>query len=545
MSGDCMNVLLVYPEFPETFWSFTSIRKMCGVKAMQPPLSLLTVAALLPSGWEPRLVDLNVRPLSKSDWQWADCVMVSAMFHQRSGLRRVVDEAKRRGKPTIAGGPYPSTAPDELLATGCDYVVKGEAENTMVILVNALAHGNGPRIIVAGEKPDLSTSPVPRFDLVCHRDYSSMVIQTSRGCPFQCEFCDIIELFGRSPRYKTAGQVVAELEAIRRTGYAGHVFIADDNFIGNPRNAREILKAMTEWNGNHGEPFGYTTQVSINLGQDPELVDLMTAANFGDVFIGLETTDVQALAGTGKTQNLKSPLAESVGNIQRNGLTVIGSFMLGFDEESSDVWLRICELVEQTAIPMAMINLLMAAPGTALWRRLEREGRLVETKTMPDTTCSEFNFRTQRPEAEVLEDCARLWERLYEPSNYLDRAFRYYTGMRPTRRAIAVAAGQTTPKAAARQFDVTRLARDLRPLLHILWRQGVVSRCRVQFWRQLVMVMRMNPSRLKLYLAVCVMGEWLFEMRDRLSIRMRAMAAEYRSRGLHHASKAMPGQQPG
>jgi len=321
------------------------------------------------------------------------------------------------------------------------------------------------------------------------------------------------------------------------------VFVADDNFIGDRRRAKNILEHMILWNKRVGEPFGYATQASVNLGMDLELIDLMTAANFGEIFIGLETPDVHALDGIGKTQNLNNPMVESVNNIKKNGLMVLASFIIGFDRENRHVARQICDLVEQTDVPIVMINHLMAVPHTRLWRRLKEEGRLVDVQTMPDTMFSEFNFTTQRPEAEILEDFSEIWRYLYEPSRLLARAYRYYTAMRPTRRAMAISSGQMPPlENGPHRFYLRNSLKDFKSLLHVLWMQGVVRACRKQFWNQLYLMIRKNPSRLILCLITCVKSEWMLELLDMVTKDVYTMAAKYRTNSLGSSASVIPPQ---
>ena len=249
-----MRALLVCPEFPLSFWSFQKSCRLRGNKTVNPPLGLVTVAALLPTEWEMRLADLNTRSLTEEDWQWADLVLISAMYIQRAGLLALVREAKLRGKTVVAGGPHPTSLPEAVLEAGCDFVVRGEGENTIPLLLEAMRVGK-TGIIENDEKPDLTTSPIPRFDLLRLNDYASVTIQTSRGCPFDCEFCDVVNLFGRIPRYKAPKQVIAELETLHRLGARGSVFICDDNFIGSKKHARALLQELTPWLRSRGEPF--------------------------------------------------------------------------------------------------------------------------------------------------------------------------------------------------------------------------------------------------------------------------------------------------
>ena len=435
-----MRSLLVCPELPLSFWSFRKSCRLMGKKTVNPPLGLLTVAALLPSEWELRLADLNTRSLTKEDWQWADLMLISAMYIQREGLLALVKEAKHRGKTVVVGGPYPTSLPEAALEAGCDFVVRGEGENTIPLLLEAM-RGGQTRVIENHEKPDMTTSPIPRFDLLRLDDYNALTIQTSRGCPFDCEFCDVVNLFGRKPRYKTPKQVIAELETLYRLGAEGMVFICDDNFIGSKKHARALLQELTPWSKNRGEPFVFMTQASVNLGHDPEMIDLMTRANLNEVFIGIESPDEKVLATSRKYHNIKNPLLESLNNIKRQGVMVMGSFIIGLDGETKGAGQRICSFMEQTAIPMAMLGVLQAPPHSSLWNRLEREGRLRRDVGNDGGTFSAINYEPDRPEAEIMQEYADAWDYLYEPSRYLARAYRYYLAMRPARRDKAKAAG--------------------------------------------------------------------------------------------------------
>jgi len=311
--------------------------------------------------------------------------------------------AAKRWLPAVRTSP---SAIDEALAAGCDFVVAGEGEQTLSLLVEALDKGQTGGVIQASGTTDIATAPLPRLDLINHADYDAMPVQTSRGCPFACEFCDVINLFGRVPRYKPAEQILDELEAIFAAGYRGSIFITDDNFIGNPDRAETLLKVLAPWNHEHGEPFWFTTQASINLGERPDLIDLMTAANFGYVFIGIESPDVNVLAGAHKTQNTRFPLLEAIHTINRNGLSVIGSFILGFDREKEGAGERIEAFVEAAGIPLVMINSLQAVPGTKLWDRLTAEGRIV-AGDVGDMATGVMNFRPDRPVTDIFDRTTR------------------------------------------------------------------------------------------------------------------------------------------
>jgi len=502
-----------------------------GRKTHIPPLGLLTVAALLPSEWDLRLADLNARRMTDKDWQWADLILISAMYIQKESFWALAREAKQRGKTVVAGGPYPTSRPEEALAAGCDFVVKGEGENTVPLLLEALRDGK-TRVIEGQGKPDMSTSPIPRFDLLRLQDYVTLTIQTTRGCPFDCEFCDVVNLFGRKPRHKTTKQVLAELETLYRLGATGEVFLCDDNFIGSKKHARALLQEVTRWSKSRGEPFSFRIQASLNLGQDLEMIDLMTAANLGIVFIGIESPDEKALETSHKYTNIHNPPAESVNNIKRNGLTVMGSFILGLDGETKGAGERICALIEQTHMPIVMLGLLQAPPDTKLWQRLEKEKRLRdEVQADWGGTFGAMNFNPVRPEAEIMQEYIDVWDYLYEPSRYLERVYRYYLAMRPTRRAAAIAKGDPPPSGGVQyrpKMAWRKRYYEVRAFFKILWWQGVRSAYRLQFWTQLIGMWKQNPSRFKSYLVACAMGEDLFLLRRIVQEKAMAIMKERR-----------------
>ena len=512
-----MRVLLINPEFPSSFWSLQQSCELLGRKTLMPPLGLLTLAALLPGDWELRLADLNARPLSPGDWDWAELVMLSGMIVQREGLLNLIREARQRRKTVVVGGPFATSVPQDILAAGADFLVQGEGETGVPLWLAAYRAGETRGVIKPASRPEMTASPAPRFDLLNLNDYIILGIQTSRGCPFNCEFCDIVNLYGRKPRYKSPDQVLAELDAIFKLGWRREIFICDDNFIGNQTHARAILKKLIPWMASRNEPFSFWTQTSTNLGQNLPLVDLMTAANFSTVFVGVESPDEAVLAGNRKYQNLKNPLGESLTNIGANGLTVVPSFIMGFDQETRGAGDRICAFVEAYNLPMVMLNLLQALPNTSLWDRLQQENRLTETSATADMIEVSFNFLPARPAAEIVAEYIRVVDRLYEPAKYLARSYRYYLAMRPTRAAAKSAA----PEPGRQKVQVSHLRReDLVALLKLIWRQGIAAGYRGQFWRQLVGIFRHNPSRITKYLNQCAVGENLFRIRETLLARV-------------------------
>lgn len=510
-----MRALLVCPEFPLSFWSFRKASGLMGAKTGLPPLGLLTVAALLPAEWELRLADLNTRRMREEDWQWADVVLITSMYIQKGGFLALAREGKRRGKTVIAGGPYPTSLPEEALAAGCDFVVRGEGENTIPLLLEALRNGR-KGVIENQEKPDMATSPIPRFDLLRLTDYANLAIQTTRGCPFDCEFCDVVNLFGRKLRHKTPRQVIAELETLQRLGATGNIFLCDDNFIGSKNYARALLQELSLWSERRGAPFGFQTQASVDLGQDVAMIDLMTEANLGRVFIGLESPDETVLNISHKYHNIRNPLLESVNNIKHNGMTIVGSFILGLDGETRGAGQRICAFMEQTAIPIAMLGLLQVPPHTKLAQRLAKEGRL-RSDVLPDWggTFGEMNYYPERPEAEIMQEYMDAWDYLYEPSRFLGRAYRFHLAMRPTRRAMAAAQKEPPPGKDLPDGRVSwrRSLYEILGFFKIVWWQGILSSSRRQFWAQLLGMWRQNPSRIKSYLVTCAMGQDLIMMR--------------------------------
>ncbi len=512
------KALLINPTYLDSFWSFKQSCRYTGARAMAPPLGLITLAALLPREWQLRLADVNTRPLSESDWHWGDLVLLTGMLAQKESLLALIREAKARGKTVVVGGPYATSLPERVLAAGADFLVRGEVENLVDELLAVLQEGKPQKVLERSSKPAMTSSPVPRFDLIRPSDYVAMCIQTSRGCPFNCEFCDVVSLYGRKPRYKQPDQVMTELESLYRLGWRRDVFFADDNFIGNKDHARAILEKLIPWMQSRGEPFDFLTQASVDLGQDPGLVDLLTAANFHSVIVGVETPDPKLLATTRKHQNIQNPLDQSLTNIMNNGLGVVASFMIGFDGEEPGAVDRICDFVERNHIPLVTLNTLQVFPNTALWQRLKREGRLLEEMTTGDMEGGRLNYLPTRPEAEILKEYARGINFLCEPSGFLRRAYRHILAMRPTRKALGLEMEENPRPMGKNDLSAKKTgARELAAILKFFWRQGVRADFRGQFWRQLVEVYRRNPSRLKKYLLLCGLGENMFQRRAKLA----------------------------
>ena len=458
-----MKVLLVYPEFPDTYWSFRHALKFEGKCSPFPPLGLLTVSAMLPGGWERRLVDMNVRRLRRSDLEWADLVFASAMIVQKESLERVVRECRELGKRVVVGGPYVSTSAEEL--PEADHIFVGEAEATLPEFLGDLERGEAKKFYRTAERPALTATPIPHFQLAELERYSAMSIQYSRGCPFNCEFCDIIEIYGRVPRTKTNAQVLAELDALHATGWRGLVFIVDDNFIGNKRNVRLLMPDLVEWSEAHARPFSFITEASVNLAEDDALLESMRRANFRRVFLGIETPVEESLKEAQKGQNTRRDLLESVRKIQSYGMEVMAGFIVGFDNDPEDIFDRQINFIRESAIPLAMVGLLTALPDTQLWRRLKREGRLLKQSSGSNTEAS-LNFVPRMDAARLIEGYKRILSTIYSPAEYYQRALECLShltqGPEPRR---------------------SRLSSDLASFARVAIALGVRDSARMEFWR--------------------------------------------------------------
>jgi radical SAM superfamily enzyme YgiQ (UPF0313 family) len=515
-----MNVLLVYPLFPKSFWSFEKTLELVGRKAMLPPLGLITVAAILPQEWSFRLIDLNVDAISEAAWRWADLVILSGMIVQKEDLLAQVREARRRGKKVAVGGPYATALPDEVQSAGADYLILDEGEITLPMFVAALQQGEESGWFRASEKPDVTLTPVPRFDLLNMEAYSEMAIQFSRGCPFQCEFCDIIVLYGRKPRTKDPEQILAELNRLYELGWRRGIFMVDDNFIGNKRNVKLLLQKMIPWMEERGYPFSFDTEASVDLAGDQELMDLMTDAGFGAVFLGIETPDESSLQTTKKFQNTRDPLSESIHKITKSGLRVMAGFIIGFDGEKAGAGQRLVDFVEKTSIPTAFYSILQALPDTALWHRLQKEGRLLNgTGNINQTTL--INFIPTRSIAEIANEYIDSFMQLYDPINFLDRTYRHYRilGSAPCHRRRREKR-QGKPKGKS-NIDW----KSLQAFLILAWRQGVVRQTRARFWVYLLQMLRYNKGGVSSYLGVCAQIEHFLEYRDTVRENILAQLA--------------------
>lgn len=530
--GDPMHVVLVHAAFPRTYWGFQHALAVTGKRATLPPLGLLTVAAHLPRAWELRLRDLNVEALTDADLAWADAVLVGGMLVQAPSMHEVLARARLAGKRTIVGGPAASTSPALFAA---DVVFRGEVEGRERELHDAItgearahddASASAPVTASDPHRPDLGAARVPRFDLLRLDAYTTMAVQTSRGCPYHCEFCDVIELFGRVPRVKAPAQVTAELAALHRAGWRGPVFVVDDNFIGNLKLARALLPAIEAWQRAHDGGFELYTEASVNLANDPALLAALVGAGFTAVFVGIETPSREALRAAGKTQNLKLDLADAVDRITAAGLEVMGGFIVGLDGDDAGAFEALAAFLRDAPIPLAMIGVLTALPGTALTRRLRREGRL-----RTDSGGDQFarpNFEPAMDEHALLDGYARLMAEVYSPAGYLRRCAAYL------RRAPLAERGR------AREGSARYLARAI-------WYLGVRGERRHLFW-QLVGLGARRRSLAALTWAVvhAIQGEHLVRYtREDVLPRVREAAGAVTAERATRASRAaMPAPRP-
>src|SRR6266550_1101857 len=412
-----MKVLLINPEFPDTYWSFRHALPFEGKRCAFPPLGLMTVSALLPETWERRMVDLNVRKLKSADIEWADMVFATAMLVQKDSLKEVVRRAKAMGKRVVIGGPYITTTIEDL--PEADHIFLGEAETTLPQFVQDLARGEAKRTYQAAERPPLSATPMAHFHLAEMKRYSAMSVQYSRGCPFSCEFCDIIEIYGRVPRTKSNQQMIAEFDALRDLGWRGTVFIVDDNFIGNKKNVRQLLPEIAKWQKANGHPFSLMTESSVNLADDELLLESMRDAGFRSVFVGIETPVEESLKEAQKSQN-RGNLLDSVQKIQSYGMEVMAGFIVGFDNDPEDIFERQINFIRESAIPLAMVGLLTALPDTQLWRRLEKEGRLLGESSGENTNC-QLNFVPTMDPARLIAGYQSIMCTIYKSREYYRR----------------------------------------------------------------------------------------------------------------------------
>jgi len=479
-----MKALLVYPEYPDTFWSFKHAMRFVSRKAAYPPLGLLTVAAMLPESWEKRVVDMNVRGLTDDDLDWADLVMISAMLVQKKSALEVIDRSKARGKPVVGGGPLFSMEADSFPSV--DHIVFGEGEVLIPELAKDLEAGTARQLYTSSEKPDLRDTPIPMWDLVDFNDYATMCIQYSRGCPYDCEFCDIIVMNGRVPRMKSAEQMMAELDALYNRGWRGTTFVVDDNFIGNKKKVKALLPHVVAWMKEYKYPFDLVTEASLGLADDERLMDLMSDAGFSKVFLGIESPEEECLAECGKGQNRNRDMAAAVKIIQNKGMEVMAGFIIGFDSDPPSIFERQLAFIQKTGVAAAMVGLLTAVPGTRLYTRLKKQGRILQMST-GDNTDGSLNFIPKMDREVLINGYKKLLKTIYSHREYYDRALILLREHRPkTRPAIG--------------------SKEIGAVFKSLWRIGVLEKGRLHYWKFLAKVTFRMPRALPRAITLAIYG---------------------------------------
>jgi radical SAM superfamily enzyme YgiQ (UPF0313 family) len=485
MNGVPKKILLVYPEFPDTFWSFKHALKFIKKKAGAPPLGLLTVAAMLPSAWEKRLVDINVTNLTDEDLQWADYVFISAMVVQRESAHLVIQRCKNAGVKVVAGGPLFTMEHEQF--PDVDYFVLNEAESTLAPFLRDLEQGQAQRVYTSTEYPDIRQTPVPLWVLADLKHYDTASIQFSRGCPFNCDFCNVTALLGHRPRTKTAAQIIAELDSLYALGWRKSIFFVDDNFIGNKNHIKtEVLPALIKWRkGKTGMPFN--TEVSINLADDLILLSLMVQAGFDTVFVGIETPNEKSLAECSKNQNKGRDLVESVKLLQRAGLQVQGGFIVGFDNDPPSVFQQQIDFIQKSGIVTAMVGLLQAPLGTRLYERMQQEGRLVN-EFSGDNVNGSTNIIPKMGLEPLREGYRKILSHIYDPKYYYERVLTFLREYQPPR---------------------VRVHLELQYILALgrsIYQLGIRGAERVHYWRLFFWTLFRRPRLFPLAITLSILG---------------------------------------
>jgi radical SAM superfamily enzyme YgiQ (UPF0313 family) len=476
-----MNTLLIWPMIPLTYWGGQYSVKLIGRRAFMPPLGLLTVAALCPQEWNLRLVDLNITgTISDEDLKWADLAFISGMVIQHSSMKEVIVTCKKAGVPTVVGGPHATSSPEKF--DDADHLILDEGEITLPPFFIDYAAGCPHRVYNAnGEKPDITQTPLPRFDLLDIHAYTHMCVQFSRGCPFACEFCDITYLYGKRPRTKEAHQILSELQLLYDLDFRGEVFLVDDNFIGNKKNVKLMLPELITWMKDHEYPFWLYTEASLNLADDDELLEMMSQAGFHSVFIGIESPSVESLRETQKYQNIKGDMLGKVHKIQSHGMEVMAGFIVGFDSDTEDIFERQIEFITAANIPMAHVAPLNAMPNTQLFNRLRLEGR-IEGDWEGDTF--DFcNFATKLPALTLVRGYRHILATLYTPENFFDRLH-----------ALIGALKGSSARTLGR-LNMTTKVKYLFPLIGALVKLGLLDKDRKHYWKFMFWVWRNHPDK--------------------------------------------------
>jgi len=491
-----MNILMIYPEFPDTFWSFKHALRFVRKKASSPPLGLITVASMLPAEWKKRLVDVNIKPLQRSDLEWADLVFISAMVVQKQSAVEILQKCKEAGKTVVAGGPLFTSAYTDYLDI-VDHFVLNEAEITLPQFLADLELHKPQKVYSTEGYCDLSRTPVPSWDLVDLKNYDSLSIQFSRGCPFNCDFCNITSLLGRIPRVKTADQIIEELDLMYSLGWRRNIFFVDDNFIGNKKILKnEILPALIKWReGKSGCQF--ITEASVNLADDDELMELMTRAGFKSVFVGIETPDEAGLADCKKYQNKNRDLISSVKKMQQSGLQVMGGFIVGFDTDTVSIFKRQIDFIQRSGIVTAMVGLLQAPAGTELFHRLKSEGRIVSGMS-GDNADGSTNIIPKMDMQELISGYRQILAEIYSPRLFYERVSTFLFEYKPVATAVKVQ------------------AEEIYAFFLSIWKLGILGRERKYYWKLFFDTLKKAPEKFPLAITFSIYGYHFRKVMDKV-----------------------------
>jgi radical SAM superfamily enzyme YgiQ (UPF0313 family) len=481
-----MKVLLIYPKCPDTFWSYKHALSFINKKASLPPLGLLTVSSMLPKSWEKKLIDLNIHELKNEDIYNADLIFISAMIVQANSVREILNQVSFFGKFIIAGGPLFSTLYKDFPEIDC--FVLNEGEVTIPMFLKDFESGNLKKVYSSSIRPDITGTPVPDWPLININDYASMAIQVSRGCPYSCDFCDIIVMNGRIPRVKETQQVIAELDAIYNTGWRSSVFIVDDNFIGNRKKVKVILNEIAKWMKTHNRPFVFSTEASITLADDIEIINLLKSANFSGVFVGIETPEEESLKSCGKYQNTGKDLKEKVNFLQRNGLEVKGGFIVGFDTDNLSTFDKMISFIQNSGIVTAMVGLLHALPKTKLYKKLKKEGRILASAT-GNNTDSTINFMPVMNKENLIEGYKRILSTIYTPKNYYSRIITYLN--------------EYNEFVSGSKFSIKL---KIKAISKSFWLMGVLENGKLYFWKMFFWTLLHKPKLISEALTQSIYG---------------------------------------
>ena len=482
---------MVYPQYPDTFWSFKHALRFVLKKAAFPPLGLLTIAAMLPKDWKKKVIDMNVRPLTDKDIKWADYVFISAMVVQKVSVKEVVHRVKKMGKIIVAGGPLFTTEPEHF--EEIDHLVLNEAEITLAPFLSDLAAGKAQHLYSTTEHPPVTSTPVPMYSLININNYSSIGLQYSRGCPFNCEFCDITYLDGQIPRTKSTAQLFAEMESVYNQGWRGSLFIVDDNFIGNKNKLKaEILPALIEWQARRNHPFTLFTEASINLVDDEELMNLMTKAGFNRVFIGIETPNEASLAECNKNQNTNRDLVAAVTKIHNYGMEVMAGFIVGFDNDPAEIFKSQINFIQKSGIVTAMVGLLNAPRGTRLYQRMKKENRLVKQDFTGDNMDFSLNFEPKMDKKKLIDGYRNVLDTIYSPKHYYER--------------VKTLLKEYKPRNPIKMPDINISFSLLCGLANCVWFVGIREKGRRYYWKMFASTLFLKPRTFPMFVTLAVYG---------------------------------------